>query len=137
MLNDEEFAKQLQAGMADLLGELEKSVSYDEADSSNPPPELPRSLGIPRDERTRRKLTESKQPDMQAQFEDMFKQLSATAAETAAAADAGPSPEAAREAADDASFQETIRRTMERMQGRRATRPRPRRPPPPPRLRTT
>lgn len=28
MLNDEEFAKQLQAGMADLLGELEKSVYH-------------------------------------------------------------------------------------------------------------
>ena len=27
VLNDEEFAKQLQAGMADLLGELEKSAS--------------------------------------------------------------------------------------------------------------
>lgn len=27
-LSEEEFAKQLQAGMADLLGELEKSVSF-------------------------------------------------------------------------------------------------------------
>lgn len=28
-VSEEEFAKQLQAGMADLLGELEKSVSRD------------------------------------------------------------------------------------------------------------
>jgi len=53
---------------------------------------------------------------MQAQFDDIFKQLGAAAAE----ADVEPSPaaeaEAAAAAADDESFQETIRRTMERMQ---------------------
>lgn len=29
LLNDDEFAKQLQAGMADLIGEIEKSVRCD------------------------------------------------------------------------------------------------------------
>ncbi|EEU45063.1 uncharacterized protein NECHADRAFT_40805 [Fusarium vanettenii 77-13-4] len=83
--SEEEFAKQLQAGMADLLGELEKS------------------------------------PDMQAQFEDIFKHIAAAEGAgdapppppAAAAASAGPAPSAP---AEDASFQETIRRTMERMQ---------------------
>ncbi|KHN95070.1 peroxin [Metarhizium album ARSEF 1941] len=81
--SEEDFAKQLQAGMADLLGELEQS------------------------------------PEMQQQFEDMFKQMAAasgdgapgTATEGSSSAKAGP-PGAAAEA----SFQETIRRTMERMQ---------------------
>lgn len=83
--SEEEFAKQLQAGMADLLGELEKS------------------------------------PDMQAQFEDIFKHIAAAEGAgdapppppAAASASAGPAPSAP---AEDASFQETIRRTMERMQ---------------------
>ncbi|KAI8299494.1 Peroxisomal biogenesis factor 19 [Colletotrichum sp. SAR11_59] len=56
MLSSDDFAKQLQAGMADLIGELEKN------------------------------------PEMQAQFDDMFKQINAAAQE------------------------ETIRKTMERMQ---------------------
>ncbi|KAI6781689.1 Peroxisome biogenesis protein 19-like protein [Emericellopsis cladophorae] len=89
--SEEDFAKQLQAGMADLLGELEKS------------------------------------PDMQAQFEDVFKQMSAATGESAtapaesAAADKSSKPE--EPTAADASFQETIRRTMERMQnsGEQAT----------------
>lgn len=84
--SEEEFAKQLQAGMADLLGELDKS------------------------------------PDIQAQFEGMFKQMAG-----AAAATDGAKPDAAGSASEskdtsspaaggEASFQETIRRTMERMQ---------------------
>ncbi|KAI1071227.1 hypothetical protein LB507_009731 [Fusarium sp. FIESC RH6] len=78
--SEEEFAKQLQAGMADLLGELEQS------------------------------------PDMQAQFEDIFKHI-------AAAEGAGdvPPPSSSKEPAsqappEDASFQDKIKRTMERMQ---------------------
>jgi len=89
--SEEEFAKQLQAGMADLLGELEKS------------------------------------PDMQSQFEDIFKQMSGDAPQ--AASGATPAAEGASKSATggnptaDASFQETIRRTMERMQnsGEQAT----------------
>ncbi|RGP59392.1 peroxisomal biogenesis factor 19 [Fusarium longipes] len=78
--SEEEFAKQLQAGMADLLGELEQS------------------------------------PDMQAQFEDIFKHIAA--AEGAGdvpppSSSKGPASQAPPE---DASFQDTIKRTMERMQ---------------------
>ncbi|KAF5553222.1 peroxisomal biogenesis factor 19 [Fusarium napiforme] len=78
--SEDEFARQLQAGMADLLGELEQS------------------------------------PDMQAQFEDIFKHIAA--AEGAGDApppstSKGPSSQAPPE---DASFQDTIKRTMERMQ---------------------
>ncbi|CAK7213297.1 Peroxisome chaperone and import receptor [Sporothrix bragantina] len=118
LLNDEDFAKQLQAGMADLIGEIEKS------------------------------------PDVQAQFESLFKEFglatdgsggnvdlaAAAAAATGQAAAAhvaaqtppgGPSttaksapkaaassskPAPAAAAGGDASFQDTIRRTMERMQ---------------------
>ncbi|POR32615.1 Peroxisomal biogenesis factor 19 [Tolypocladium paradoxum] len=87
--SEEEFAKQLQAGMADLLGELEKS------------------------------------PEMQEQFEEMFKQMNAAAGTEEPEPGQGaktPSP-AKSPPADDASFQETIRRTMERMQtsGEQAT----------------
>ncbi|KAK0651576.1 Pex19 protein family-domain-containing protein [Cercophora newfieldiana] len=97
ILSDDEFAKQLQAGMADLLGEMESS------------------------------------PEMQAQFDSIFKELGAAAAETAGQAAANiPSSSAAPEAvpgaaagaaAAEASFQETIKRTMERMQtsGEQAT----------------
>ncbi|KAK3942300.1 Pex19 protein family-domain-containing protein [Diplogelasinospora grovesii] len=100
VLSDDDFAKQLQAGMADLLGELENS------------------------------------PEMQAQFESIFKELGAAAASTddavpTPAAKEGPSsskPSAATTSSAatssaDASFQETIRRTMERMQtsGEQAT----------------
>lgn len=35
--SEEEFAKQLQAGMADLLGELEKSVSCDSQETGYAP----------------------------------------------------------------------------------------------------
>ncbi|KAL1840961.1 hypothetical protein VTJ49DRAFT_7567 [Mycothermus thermophilus] len=96
ILSEEEFAKQLQAGMADLLGELEKS------------------------------------PEMQAQFESIFKELSSAAAESAEqaststpepSATAGPSTTTPPNAGATPSFQETIRRTMERMQtsGEQAT----------------
>ncbi|KAJ4265544.1 Peroxisome chaperone and import receptor [Fusarium torreyae] len=78
--SEEEFAKQLQAGMADLLGELEQS------------------------------------PDMQAQFEDIFKHIAAAEGTGDAPppnSSKGPAPQAP---AEDASFQDTIKRTMERMQ---------------------
>ncbi|KAL2157682.1 hypothetical protein VTH06DRAFT_5165 [Thermothelomyces fergusii] len=94
VLSEEEFAKQLQAGMADLLGELEKS------------------------------------PEMQAQFESIFKELGAAASATTDPASSAPTPSAAGSSSSkpgpssaEASFQETIRRTMERMQasGEQAT----------------
>ncbi|KAM0557249.1 hypothetical protein ACHAPJ_005513 [Fusarium lateritium] len=78
--SEEEFAKQLQAGMADLLGELEQS------------------------------------PDMQSQFEDIFKHIAAAEGAGDApppSSSKGPAPQAP---AEDASFQDTIKRTMERMQ---------------------
>ncbi|KAF5689787.1 PEX19-like protein [Fusarium denticulatum] len=78
--SEDEFARQLQAGMADLLGELEQS------------------------------------PDMQAQFEDIFKHIAAAEGGGDApppSTSKGPSSQAPPE---DASFQDTIKRTMERMQ---------------------
>jgi peroxin-19 len=90
-LSDEDFAKQLQAGMADLLGELETS------------------------------------PDMQAQFENMLKELGGAAA-LGDATGLGAAPASAKEPAGkkaapapaggsgtEESFQETIKKTMERM----------------------
>ncbi|KAL2196135.1 Pex19 protein family-domain-containing protein [Corynascus similis CBS 632.67] len=86
-LSEEEFAKQLQAGMADLLGELEQS------------------------------------PEMQAQFESIFKELGAAASANPDPSSSAPTPPAAGSSSSkpsatnaEASFQETIRRTMERMQ---------------------
>ncbi|CAP73647.1 uncharacterized protein PODANS_2_10100 [Podospora anserina S mat+] len=109
-LDEDEFARQLQAGMADLLGEIESS------------------------------------PEMQAQFESIFKELGAAASAAASPDPKSPSAGAAAAAAPtppvvpppnirppsssgsgaggaEASFQETIRRTMERMQtsGEQAT----------------
>lgn len=87
-LSDDDFAKQLQAGMAELMGELETS------------------------------------PDVQAQFENMLKELGAAAAqeETAASPSSSkgvPKTKAAKASAsatsEEASFQETIAKTMERM----------------------
>ena len=83
---DEEFAKQLQAGMADLLG----------------------GLGDP--------------AEMQAQFENIFKELGSSASASGDNASTNPVPPTAGgsstavPSSTDASFQETIRRTMERMQ---------------------
>ncbi|KAK4138873.1 Pex19-domain-containing protein [Trichocladium antarcticum] len=86
-LSEDDFAKQLQAGMADLLGELDNS------------------------------------PEMQAQFESIFKELGAAASTGAEPAPAAPTPAPPGPAAGppavsaaEATFQETIRRTMERMQ---------------------
>ncbi|KAI1418472.1 Pex19-domain-containing protein [Hypoxylon sp. FL1857] len=83
-LSEEEFEKQLQAGMAELMGGLGDS------------------------------------PDMQAQFENIFKGLGAAAAESSGSRSEStkpqPSGKAAADLSQDASFQETIRRTMARMQ---------------------
>ncbi|KAI0479897.1 Pex19 protein family-domain-containing protein [Xylaria cf. heliscus] len=82
-LSDEEFQKQLQAGMAELMGDLEDS------------------------------------PDLQAQFENIFKGLGAAEATGSSDESASIPKSAEAMAADlsqDASFQETIRRTMARMQ---------------------
>ncbi|KAI0595408.1 Pex19 protein family-domain-containing protein [Biscogniauxia sp. FL1348] len=89
-LSEEEFQKQLQAGMEELMNDLEKS------------------------------------PDMQAQFENIFKGLGAAAAgsgDDAAASTSKPADKMASDLSQDANFQETIRRTMARMQesGEQAT----------------
>lgn len=77
-LSDEDFAKQLQAGMAELMGEMGNS------------------------------------PDIQAQLEGIFKELSAGAGQdTASGTSKATAPSGA--GAED-TFQETIRKTMERMQ---------------------
>lgn len=93
VLTDDDFAKQLTSGMAELLGEIQNT------------------------------------PQMQTQFEAMFKEIAAAAdteagldaAAVPVAASSSPKPAAAKpediaatEAAE-ASFQETIKRTMERM----------------------
>lgn len=82
-LGDDDFAKQLQAGMAELMGEIENS------------------------------------PEMQAQFESIFKELGAAAtsgADTPTVPAGTSSAQPSGASTSDASFQETIRRTMERMQ---------------------
>ncbi|KAI1211512.1 Pex19-domain-containing protein [Annulohypoxylon truncatum] len=79
----DEFQKQLQAGMEELMSGLDNS------------------------------------PDMQAQFENIFKGLGEAVPEgSGSASDSTPQPskKAAEDLSQDASFQETIRRTMERMQ---------------------
>ena len=92
-ISDDDFAKQLQAGMADLLGELDTS------------------------------------PEMQAQFENMLKELGGAAALGEAAGLTSPptAPSSSKlrgskggsknkEADAEKTFQETIKKTMERMQ---------------------
>ncbi|GAP91172.1 putative pex19-domain-containing protein [Rosellinia necatrix] len=86
--SEEEFQKQLQAGMAELMGDLEGS------------------------------------PDMQAQFESIFKGLGeATGSKDESAAVPGSTGRNAADLSQDASFRETIQRTMARMQesGEQAT----------------
>lgn len=71
------------------------------------------------------------QPEMQAQFENIFKELGAAASANADPASSVPTPPAAGSSSSkpstasgaEASFQETIRRTMERMRasGEQAT----------------
>ncbi|KAK2056669.1 Pex19 protein family [Colletotrichum caudatum] len=98
MFASDDFAKQLQAGMADLIGELEKN------------------------------------PEMQAQFDSVFKQMSAATGEAGSSQESAATPAAARPTSSsskapvsdpiaDGSFQETIKKTMERMQasGQQAT----------------
>ncbi|KAL1857510.1 hypothetical protein VTK73DRAFT_8047 [Phialemonium thermophilum] len=95
LLSDDDFAKQLQAGMADLLGEIENSSEI-KAEFENIFKEI----------------------DKVAAGEDYNPNPPSGAGvrtETAAPGTGAPAP--------DASFQETIRRTMERMQasGEQAT----------------
>jgi peroxin-19 len=118
-LSEEDFAKQLQAGMADLLGELETSVRVAPMASCH----------------TSCAANRFPKPEMQAQFESIFKELGAAASKSADPASTAPTPPAAAAGAAgssssaagasnaEASFQETIRRTMERMQtsGEQAT----------------
>ncbi|UNI15837.1 Peroxisome chaperone and import receptor [Purpureocillium takamizusanense] len=84
--SEDDFAKQLQAGMADLLGELEKS------------PEMQEQF-----EEMFKQMSAAAAADE-----------SATGTATDAASSSSKAPAGA--GAADASFQETIRRTMERMQ---------------------
>lgn len=113
---EDEFAKQLQAGMANLLEGLADTVRS----TSLPCPPLPSRPLIP------------PKPEMQAQFESIFKELGAAASESADIAStpaAAPAPSGTGGTASpsaqptEASFQDTIRRTMERMQtsGEQAT----------------
>ncbi|KAI1270266.1 Pex19 protein family-domain-containing protein [Xylariaceae sp. FL1019] len=83
--SEEDFQKQLQAGMAELMGDLEGS------------------------------------PDLQTQFENIFKGLGASSVPGASGtAGASSKPKSVadmtEELSQDATFQETIKRTMERMQ---------------------
>ena len=122
LMSDDDFAKQLQAGMADLLGELESSVSS---------LSLSLSVWVHPDRPCLRHhvLTADSQPEMQAQFDSIFKELGAAAASgeipvPETSAKAAPSGGAGTPGgAGSASFQDTIRQTMERMQasGEQAT----------------
>ncbi|KAG9658902.1 Pex19-domain-containing protein, partial [Aureobasidium melanogenum] len=82
---DDDFARQLQAGMAELLGGLDED------------------------------------PEMQKQFEQMMKDLSAAAEQEAAAtpapsADAASKPDTTSSSSAKPAFASTIEKTMERMQ---------------------
>ncbi|KAH0355153.1 Pex19-domain-containing protein, partial [Aureobasidium melanogenum] len=82
---DDDFARQLQAGMAELLGGLGEA------------------------------------PEMQKQFEQMMKELSAAAEQEAAStpvpsADAAPKPNTTSSSSTKPAFASTIEKTMERMQ---------------------
>ncbi|KAH0383919.1 Pex19-domain-containing protein, partial [Aureobasidium melanogenum] len=82
---DDDFARQLQAGMAELLGGLDED------------------------------------PEMQKQFEQMMKELSAAAEQEAAStpapsADAAPKPNTTSSSSAKPAFASTIEKTMERMQ---------------------
>ncbi|KAG9528685.1 Pex19-domain-containing protein, partial [Aureobasidium melanogenum] len=82
---DDDFARQLQAGMAELLGGLDED------------------------------------PEMQKQFEQMMKELSAAAEQEAAStpapsADAAPKPNTPSSSSAKPAFASTIEKTMERMQ---------------------
>ncbi|KAK6084991.1 Peroxisomal biogenesis factor 19 [Seiridium cupressi] len=95
--SEEEFQRQLQAGMAELMGDFDKNLN-------------------------------TKQPEMQAQFESIFKGLGVAGAagsdaepttSSASKSESAAKPGADQIAADlseNASFQETIRKTMARMQ---------------------
>ena len=118
MLDDEDFAKQLQAGMADLLGEFDKSPDVQAQFET-----LLKEFGMP-------------PSDGAAGGDGAVAAATATAAATAAGATAAAhvagkqpaagastpkaAPGAPRAPAPatppEASFEETIRRTMERMQ---------------------
>jgi peroxin-19 len=113
---DDDFAKQLQAGMAELMGELQSNVCMRRALVE----ELSANIHF--------------QPEMQSQFESMLKELGGSLPlEEAAAAKAPSSREglkaspsankSAPSSAPEESFQETIKKTMERMQasGEQAT----------------
>lgn len=90
LLGDEDFAKQLQAGMADLLGEFEKNPEMQKEFDN-----MFKSISI-------------------GEVDGID---SSPAAATTGAATAGSSTGASASAtAGEASFQDTIRRTMERMQ---------------------
>lgn len=106
-MTEEDFAKQLQAGMANLLGELENSVRAIPRQSSRTTLFLPMLT----------QLITPRQPEMKAEFESMFKGMAAaTDGGAAAASGAAGGADGAVPAAGDESFQDTIRRTMERMQ---------------------
>ncbi|ERT02951.1 peroxin-19 [Sporothrix schenckii 1099-18] len=124
LLNDDDFAKQLQAGMADLIGEIEKSPDVQAQFES-----LFKEFGIPQP-------TDGSGSNIDlaaaaaaatgaAAAEHVASQPKASGPASTSATSkpsAGPSSSSASASASastpaaDASFQETIRRTMERMQ---------------------
>ncbi|ETS81689.1 hypothetical protein PFICI_06691 [Pestalotiopsis fici W106-1] len=120
-LSDEEFQRQLQAGMAELMGEYDEDVSLLLDSSHN----TLRSQSQP--------TKTAEQPKLQAQFESFFGNLRNSGwlnADDEPVEPAGPEPssssskdkaapsaeQVAAELSENASFQETIRKTMARMQ---------------------
>ncbi|KAK3685765.1 Pex19 protein family-domain-containing protein [Podospora appendiculata] len=104
VFSDEDFAKQLQDGMADLLGEIESSPEMHAQFES-----IFKELGA---------VAAAADPASAAAAQASTSTTSATGAAKAASTSASASASAA-----EASFQETIKRTMERMQtsGEQAT----------------
>ncbi|CAK7270565.1 Peroxisome chaperone and import receptor [Sporothrix epigloea] len=116
LLNDEEFSKQLQAGMADLIGEIENSPDVQAQFES-----LFKEFGLATDGSGGNVdlAAAAAAATGQAAAAHVAAQSSlddASIAKSAPAAAASASKLSPTPAAKDASFQDTIRRTMERMQ---------------------
>ncbi|CAK7201681.1 Peroxisome chaperone and import receptor [Sporothrix eucalyptigena] len=113
LLNDEDFAKQLQAGMADLIGEIEKSPDVQKQFES-----LFKEFGIdPNGGGENIDLAAAAAAATgQAAAAHVASQTPPSASASKSVPQAGSSSKSTGAAAGDASFQDTIRRTMERMQ---------------------
>jgi peroxin-19 len=104
--DDDEFARQLQAGMADLLGELESSP-----DMQRQFEQLVKELGEAAEAAAPSQAAAQQKPSA---AEDKASDKDANATPTATAAAPGVGVAASTKPED--SFQDTIRKTMERMQ---------------------